>query len=165
MYKPTKYILIITLLLTLFTIGIIISTIVPKVGKYSENEMVQTNQKFSKCGFIVSEFYQTESTYKTGRYGIRKEILEDISHLNYPNFSGNINVRFIINCHNQIGDFRIKATNQHFDLVELNEDLKKNIVQEVLKLKEWDNQPIFLLKDTYYQLNIKVRNGKIKDLF
>ncbi|WP_313377211.1 hypothetical protein [Chishuiella sp.] len=165
MYKLTKYTLFVTLFLTLLSLGIIITTIVPKVGSYSKSEMIETNQKFSKCGFIVSEFYQNNSTYKTGRYGIRKEILKEISLLNYPNFSGNINIRFIINCHNQIGNFRIKATNQSFDLVDLSNDLKKDIVHDVLKLKYWNNQPYFLSKDSYYQLNIKIRDGKVKDFF
>lgn len=165
MYKLTKYTLFVTLFLTLLSLGIIITTIIPKVGSYSKSEMIETNQKFSKCGFIVSEFYENNNAYKTGRYGIRKEILKEISLLNYPNFSGNINIRFIINCHNQIGNFRIKATNQSFDLVDLSNDLKKDIVHDVLKLMDWNNQPNFLSKDSYYQLNIKIRDGKVKDLF
>ena len=88
-------------------------------------------------------------------------ISEPIHQLNFPDFSGNINVRFVINCKNEIGYFRIKAVDQDYKKVVLSDNLQKKIVSIVQQLKDWNGKNI----DSYYQIQLKLKNGKVEDIF
>ena len=132
-----------------------------KVGKIDKKEIIDQGTSFEPCSSTIYEYYNDGFGYKTERYGIRKVISEPIHQLNFPNFSGNINVRFVINCKNEIGYFRIKAVDQDYKKVEITDDLQKKIVAIVQLLNDWNGKN----EDSYYQIQIKLKNGKVEDIF
>ena len=132
-----------------------------KVGKIDKKEIIDQGTSFEPCSSTIYEYYNDGFGYKTERYGIRKVISEPIHQLNFPNFSGNINVRFVINCKNEIGYFRIKAVDQNYKKVEISDDLQKKIVAIVQLLNDWNGKN----EDSYYQIQIKLKNGKVEDIF
>ena len=132
-----------------------------KVGKIDKKEIIDQGTSFEPCSSTIYEYYNDGFGYKTERYGIRKVISEPIHQLNFPNFSGNINVRFVINCKNEIGYFIIKAVDQDYKKVEITDDLQKKIVAIVQLLNDWNGKN----EDSYYQIQIKLKNGKVEDIF
>ncbi len=132
-----------------------------KVGKIDKKEIIDQGTSFEPCSSTIYEYYNDGFGYKTERYGIRKVISEPIHQLNFPNFSGNINVRFVINCKNEIGYFIIKAVDQDYKKVEISDDLQKKIVAIVQLLNDWIGKNV----DSYYQIQIKLKNGKVEDIF
>lgn len=132
-----------------------------KVGKIDKKEIIDQGTSFEPCSSTIYEYYNDGFGYKTERYGIRKVISEPIHQLNFPNFSGNINVRFVINCKNEIGYFRIKAVDQNYKKVEISDDLQKKIVAIIQQLNDWNGKN----EDSYYQIQIKLKNGKVEDIF
>ena len=113
-----------------------------KVGKIDKKEIIDQGTSFEPCSSTIYEYYNDGFGYKTERYGIRKVISEPIHQLNFPNFSGNINVRFVINCKNEIGYFRIKAVDQNYKKVEISDDLQKKIVAIVQQLNDWNGKNV-----------------------
>ena len=132
-----------------------------KVGRIDKKEIIDQGTSFEPCSSTIYEYYNDGFGYKTERYGIRKVISEPINQLNFPIFSGNINVRFVINCKNEIGYFRIKTVDQDYKKVEISTDLQKRIVSIIQQLKDWNGKN----KDSYYQIQIKLKNGKVEDIF
>ncbi|WP_314241748.1 hypothetical protein [Empedobacter tilapiae] len=132
-----------------------------KVGNINKKEIIDKDTSFKPCSSIIYQYYSTNGGYKTERYGIRKVISEPIHQLKFPNFSGNINVRFVINCKNEIGYFKIKAIDQDYKKVEISDDLQKKIVAIIQQLKDWNGKH----EDSYYQIQIKLKNGKVEDIF
>ena len=131
------------------------------VGVINKDEIVDKETTFKPCSSSISEYYNYDIGYKTERYGIRKIIEIPIKKLKFPNISGLINVRFVINCKNEIGYFKITTTNQAYQNIEINEHLKLEIVKIIQQLNDWNSKN----EDAYYQIYIKLRNGKVEDIF
>ncbi|WP_413533024.1 hypothetical protein [Empedobacter brevis] len=159
--KYINYFVYLTIVVVLILVSILYFSFKTKVGRIDKNEIIDQGTSFKPCSSFVYQYYSVESGYRTERYGIRKVISEPIHQLKFPNFSGNINVRFIINCKNEIGYFRIKAVDQDYKNVELSSDLQKKIVAIIQKLNDWNGKN----EDSYYQIQIKLRNGKVEDIF
>ena len=132
-----------------------------KVGKIDKKEIIDQGTSFEPCSSTIYEYYNDGFGYKTERYGIRKVISEPINQLNFPIFSGNINIRFVINCKNEIGYFRIKTVDQDYKKVEISTDLQKRIIAIIQQLNDWNGKN----EDSYYQIQIKLKNGKVEDIF
>ncbi len=132
-----------------------------KVGNIDKKEIIDKGTSFETCSSNIYQYYSTDAGYRTERYGIRKVISEPIHQLNFPNFSGNINVRFVINCKNEIGYFKIKAVDQDYKKIEISDALQKKIVAIVQLLNDWNGKNV----DSYYQIQIKLKNGKVEDIF
>ena len=159
--KYINYFVYLTIVVVIILTSIIYFSFKTKVGKIDKKEIIDQGTSFEPCSSTIYEYYNDGFGYKTERYGIRKVISEPIHQLNFPNFSGNINVRFVINCKNEIGYFKIKAVNQDYKKVELSTDLQKKMVAIVQQLNDWDGKN----EDSYYQIQIKLKNGKVEDIF
>lgn len=132
-----------------------------KVGRIDKKEIIDQGTSFEPCSSHIYQYYSTKASYKTERYGIRKVISDPINQLNFPIFSGNINIRFVINCKNEIGYFRIKTVDQDYKKVEISTDLQKKIIAIIQQLNDWNGKN----EDSYYQIQIKLKNGKVEDIF
>ena len=80
--------------------------------------------------------------------------------------SGYITYRFIVNCHGEIGWFRNKAINFSYQKMEVDDNSLKTLLKSIQNLKDWkpgvyDGQNV----DSYYQINFKIMEGKILDIF
>ena len=159
--KYINYFVYLTVIAALIFFVIIYFSFKTKVGRIDKKEIIDQGTSFEPCSSTIYEYYGSKAGYKTERYGIRKVISEPIHQLNFPDFSGNINVRFVINCKNEIGYFRIKAVDQDYKKVVLSDNLQKKIVSIVQQLKDWNGKNI----DSYYQIQLKLKNGKVEDIF
>lgn len=159
--KYINYFVYLTVIAALIFSAIIYFSFKTKVGRIDKKEIIDKGTSFEPCSSMIYQYYSTDVGYKTERYGIRKVISEPIHQLKFPNFSGNINVRFVINCKNEIGYFRIKAVDQDYKKVEISDDLQKKIVAIVQQLKDWNGKN----EDSYYQIQIKLKDGKVEDIF
>ncbi len=131
-----------------------------KVGNIHKKEIIDKGTSFEPCSSNIYQYYSTKAGYRTERYGIRKVISEHIQQLNFPNFSGNINIRFVINCKNEIGYFRIKSVDKEYKKVEISPDLQKKIVAIIQQLNDWNGKNV----DSYYQIQIKLKDGKVEEI-
>lgn len=159
--KYINYFVYLTIIAALILSAIIYFSYKTKIGNIDKNEIIDKGTSFKPCSSKIYQYYSTDANYKTERYGIRKVISEPIHQLNFPNFSGNVNIRFVINCKNEIGYFLIKAVDQDYKKVELSNDLHKKIVSIVQQLKDWNGKNV----DSYYQIQLKLKDGKIQDIF
>ena len=159
--KYINYFVYLTIIAASFLAVIFYFSLKTKVGSIDKKESIDQNTAFEPCSSTIYEYYNHDTGYKTERYGIRKIISEPIQQLNFPNFSGNINVRFVINCKNEIGYFRIKAVDQDYQKIELSTDLQKKIVSIIQQLKDWNGKN----EDSYYQIQLKLKDGKVEDIF
>ena len=156
-----NYFVYLTIILLITFISILYFSFENKVGRIDEKEIIDQGTSFKPCSFTIYQYYSTDAGYRIERYGIRKVISEPINQLIFPKFSGNINIRFVINCKNEIGYFRIKATDQDYKTIDIPQGLGKTIVSIVQQLKDWDGKNI----DSYYQIQLKLKNGKVEDIF
>ncbi|MEG0930581.1 hypothetical protein [Algoriella sp.] len=159
--KYINYFVYLTIVAVIILASILYFSFKTKVGRIDKKEIIDQGTSFEPCSSTIYEYYNDGFGYKTERYGIRKVISEPINQLNFPIFSGNINVRFVINCKNEIGYFRIKTVDQDYKKVEISTDLQKRIVSIIQQLKDWNGKN----KDSYYQIQIKLKNGKVEDIF
>lgn len=159
--KYINYFVYLTIFLVIIVGAIFYFSDKTEVGNINKRDIIDQNTTFKPCSSDIYQYYNDKTGYKTERFGIRKEISQSINNLNYPNFSGLINVRFIINCKNEIGYFKIKTTNQRYKNIEIPASLQKKIVAIIQQLKNWNGKN----KDSYYQIYIKIRNGKVEDIF
>lgn len=124
------------------------------------------NAEFVVCDeeYIV-QYYSAGTYYEGGEKAIKTELRELITQLNFEK-SGIITFRFVVNCNNQIGRFRVLMVNTDLKETSFNSNNIKQIQEAIENLKnwhagKWDNQPL----DTYYNLSFKILNGKITDIF
>ncbi|WP_334125915.1 hypothetical protein [Empedobacter brevis] len=159
--KYINYFVYLTIVIAIILASILYFSFKNKVGRIDKKEIIDQGTSFEPCSSTIYQYYSTKAGYKTERYGIRKVISEPIHLLSFPIFSGNINVRFVINCKNEIGYFRIKAVDQDYKKVEIPTDLHKKIVSIIQQLNDWDGRN----EDSYYQIQIKLKDGKVEDIF
>lgn len=117
----------------------------------------------------VFQYYSVGTDYIGERKAMRDEIFKALEneHLLFDNKEGYITFRFVVNCNGRTDRFRFKSVNS---------DLKKNefpsadieILEKAIRtLKKWrpgvsiDGNPV----DSYYQINFKIENGIIIDIF
>ena len=156
-----NYFVYLTIILLITFISILYFSFENKVGRIDEKEIIDQGTSFKPCSSTIYQYYSTDAGYRIERYGIRKVISDPINQLNFPIFSGNINIRFVINCKNEIGYFRIKTVDQDYKKVEISTDLQKKIIAIIQQLNDWNGKN----EDSYYQIQIKLKNGKVEDIF
>ncbi|WP_282629058.1 hypothetical protein [Empedobacter sedimenti] len=159
--KYINYFVYLTIVVALIPISLFYFSYKTKVGRIDKKEIIDQETSFEPCSSNIHEYYGSKAGYKTERYGIRKVISEPINQLKFPIFSGNINVRFVINCRNEIGYFRIKSVNKEYKKVEISPDLQKKIVAIIQQLNDWNGKNV----NSYYQIQIKLKDGKVEGIF
>ena len=159
--KYINYFVYLTIVAVIILASILYFSFKTKVGRIDKKEIIDQGTSFEPCSSHIYQYYSTKASYKTERYGIRKVISDPINQLNFPIFSGNINIRFVINCKNEIGYFRIKTVDQDYKKVEISTDLQKRIIAIIQQLNDWNGKN----EDSYYQIQIKLKNGKVEDIF
>ncbi|WP_424002131.1 hypothetical protein [Maribacter sp. IgM3_T14_3] len=124
------------------------------------------NSEFVVCDEErIVQYYSAGTYYEGGEKAIKTELRELITQLNFEK-SGMITFRFVVNCTNQTGRFRVKMVNTGLKETSFN---SSNIIQIQESIKnlnnwqagKWNNKAL----DTYYILNFKIQNGKITDIF
>ena len=112
----------------------------------------------------VIHWYTYEITYQGDTKAIEKECVARFSDKEaYAGFSGYIIVRFIVNCENQTGRFRIQSLTPEFEPCTAPAGLEEEVLALVRSLNGW-NHAVYEGKDydSYMYLNFKFTNGKIE---
>jgi hypothetical protein len=124
------------------------------------------NSEFVVCDeeYIV-QYYSANTYYEGGERAIKKELAKILNNLDFDK-SGTITFRFIVNCNNQAGRFRVKMVNTDLKETSFKSSNIKQMQETIKSLNswhagKWNNQPL----DTYYNLSFKIQNGKITDIF
>ena len=117
----------------------------------------------------IFQYYSVGTSYIGERKALREEVFTELENKNLKleNKSGYITFRFIVNCKNQTGRYRIKQVDNNFSKTTFKISEIEKLKSALMKLQNWN---IGVLKngtpvDSYYQINFKIENGNIKDIF
>ncbi len=113
----------------------------------------------------ITQYYSIGTHYQGGEKTIKKELNELINNLHFQD-SGILTYRFIVNCNNQIGRFRVKMVNSALKENSFKSNNIKRIQESIKNLNgwkagKWKDKSL----DSYYVLNFKIQNGRITDIF
>ena len=160
------------LLFLIVTFSLINCTPVKKEKQHYENQIGDTpfnadldNSNFKFCDSTNVLHKRAFVKYEGG--GIRaiqeafaKKYIFDAS---YQSYSGYFIIRFVVNCKNEAGRFRMQTLDSAFKPSKPPEKLRKHILTIVKDLKGWKH-PIYNGKDYdgYKFITIKIVNGKIE---
>ncbi|SHJ09946.1 hypothetical protein [Aquimarina spongiae] len=136
-----------------------------RVGDISFDKNID-NSEFNACNEDrITQYYSIGTNYQGGEKAIKKELKGLINNLNF-NDSGFITYRFVVNCKNKTGRFRVKTVNSNLKENTFNSDNIKRIQESIESLKGWKaGKRKDEILDSYYVLNFKVQNNKIVDIF
>lgn len=136
-----------------------------RIGDIAFDENID-NSEFIVCNEDrITQYYSAETNYQGGQRTIKKELKELINSLNF-NESGFITFRFVVNCKNRVGRFRVKMVNTDLKKNKFKSNNIKQIQESIKSLNgwragKWQDESL----DSYYVLNFKIVNGKIVDIF
>ncbi len=139
------------------------------VGEIKYDERID-NLTFKVCNKKrIFQYYSVSTSYEKGRKQMRKDLLNILNkeNLKLENKTGYITFRFVINCKGETGWYRISSTSQDYKEEVFKEAEIKKLKGAILKLKNWkvgrlkNNEKI----DSYYQINFKIKEGVIEDIF
>ena len=122
------------------------------------------NKNFVTQGHIY-QYYQSGAKYKNERAGIRDELLNKKNVLkSFKN--GYITARFVINSQGQTDRYRLQVVSLNYEEKKISQQDKNEIIKQIKSLKYWipgviENQKV----DSYSQINFKIQDGKIVDIF
>ncbi|MFS4491717.1 hypothetical protein [Maribacter sp. 2308TA10-17] len=125
------------------------------------------NLKLCATGYIP-QYYMISTGYTGGERALKNKLLPIIEKetLSFDNKNGNIAIRFIVNCHGEIGLFRAKGTDESIKASDFDKNKIDFLISAISELKDWQPGSINSEKrDSYYYINFKIENGQITDIF
>lgn len=114
----------------------------------------------------VGQYYMFSTDYNGGKKAIKNKLLPIIlnDQISFGKQSGNITIRFIVNCKGEIGLFRAKAIDEN--LATTSFENNKYLINLVKQLNDWIVENRNGKKyDSYYFINFKITNGLVTDIF
>ena len=122
------------------------------------------NKNFVTQGHIY-QYYQSGAKYKNERAGIRDELLNKNNVLKSIQ-DGYITVRFVVNSQGETDRYRLKVISINYEEKKISQQDEKEIFKQLKSLKNWIPGVIKNKKvDSYSQINFKIHDGKIVDIF
>ncbi len=124
------------------------------------------NSEFKVCNEDrIVQYYSAGTRYQGGEKAVKKELKELMNNLNFDN-EGIITFRFIVNCENKVGRFRVKTVDSNLKENIFEADNIKIIKESIKELNGWKaGKRKDENLDSYYVLNFKIQNNKITDIF
>ena len=117
----------------------------------------------------VFQYYSVGTSYIGERKALREEIFKELENKNLKleNKSGYITFRFIVNCNGQSGRYRFKEVDSGFSKTTFKISEVEKLKSTLMKFQNWN---VGVLKngtsvDSYYQINFKIIDSKIVDIF
>lgn len=98
--------------------------------------------------------------------GVSKACFDQFKfNTDFESFSGYITIRFIVNCNNQSGRFRVASLDWDFSKIDCPEGLKAHVLDIVKGLNGWEHsQRVSNELDVAKFLNFKISNGKLQNV-
>jgi hypothetical protein len=117
----------------------------------------------------IYEYYSIGTSYIGERKAIREEVFNQIEKRNLvlDRKSGVITFRFVVNCKSETGRYRYKAINSDFSETTFKDSEVEKLKTIIKGLKNWvsgvnrNGDKV----DSYYQINFKIKEGIIIDIF
>ena len=136
-----------------------------QVGYLSpQNEDWSKNFKRCSTGLPIG-FYSSPAPYifNENKGKFRKFIIGNFNGNNF-NDNGLLNLRFLINCHGEIGDIEVNELSYDFEPIDLNDDLVHRLKELSFRKEHWN----YTLKDEpadfYMYLIYRIENGKVVEI-
>ncbi|MCY2686017.1 hypothetical protein [Salinimicrobium sp. TH3] len=115
---------------------------------------------------VQQDYSPVGANYRGGKKAIERELLEGLQEKLIFEGSGLITLRFVVNCKGETGRFRIWAIDGEIQEKEFIQEQIHMFKTSVAQLEHWEpgwwEEKIF---DSYYQVNFKIKDGKITDIF
>ncbi len=169
MKKALNIVLVSSFLIFLLLIFWIVYLMKNSVGDIGYDSNID-NKSFIVCDESrIFQYYSVGTSYIGERKAIREEIFNYLKDKNFTldNKSAYITFRFIVNCNGQPGRYRFKIVDSNFKKIDLAKGEIIKLKNAVMSLKNWKAGTIENKNsvDSYAQINFKIENGKIKDIF
>lgn len=119
-------------------------------------------------GDQIGQYYMFSTDYKGGKRAIKNKLLPIIlkNRISFGTKSGNITIRFIVNCNGEIGLFRTKTINKNLKKTDFDSNNTEYLISLVKQLDNWHIETKNDKKyDSYYFINFKISNGLVTDIF
>ena len=161
--KTVNIIVISSFIISVFLSILLYIGLSNEIGDIKYNASLD-NKNFAIKGHIY-QYYQSGAKYKNERAGIRDEILNKKNVLKSIK-NGYITARFVINYQGQTDRYRLQVVNLNYEEKKISQQDKKEIFKQIKSLKYWipgviENKKV----DSYSQINFKIHDGKIVDIF
>lgn len=146
---------------------------ITKANSYPEQvgEIV-FNPKTDKANFELCdngwayEYYGPGTTYKGGAKALKSYLLTHYQYKPaYKNISGYITIRFLVSCKAQTDRFRVFQLDENYQKANFDTGFVTNLTTLCKSLDKWvaggfNGKPV----NTYYYINFKMLNGRIKEI-
>jgi len=169
MKKTTNIILGISFLIFLSLIIWINYLMKHNVGDISFDSSID-DSSFVVCNEDrIFQYYSVGTSYIGERKEVREKIFAELKkeNLEFDKETGYITFRFIVNCKGETGRYRFKEVGSDFSKITFKASGIEKIKSAISKLKNWNTGTLDngTTVDSYYQINFKIENGNIKDIF
>ena len=127
-----------------------------------DNKLDDVNFKF--CDSANTLHKRAWVKYKGGNKTLQKELLENYElQPKYISYNGYFIIRFVVNCKDVAGRYRIEALDTNFNLANPTVELQNHILNIFKNLKNWKH-PSYEGKDYdgYKFITLKIVNGQIE---
>lgn len=169
MKKALNIVLLSSFLILLLLIFWLVYLMKNNVGDINYNPNID-DKLFNVCDETrVFQYYSVGTSYIGERKSIREEVFNYLKdkNVNLDNKSAYITFRFIVNCNGQPGRYRYKIVDSNFKKTDFAKEEIDKLKNAVMSLKNWqagvtENK---VSVDSYVQINFKIENGEIKDIF
>jgi len=109
---------------------------------------------------------RTGLSYLGGNEVILEEYLDKFkTRSSYTSFTGYVVIRFIMNCKNETGRFRVESLANDFSLQKCPAGMQEDLLAIAKNLRGWQHAPS---KDASFDytkyINIKITNGKVIEI-
>lgn len=166
-----KFNRVINIILFSSSIISVLFSILLYIGLSNEIGDIEYNANIDNKNFVTQEqgyiyqYYQSGARYRNERAGVRSELLNKSKVLKSIQ-DGYITVRFVINYQGKTDRYRLQVINSNYEYEKISQQDQKEIIKEIKSLKHWIPGVIKNKKvDSYSQVNFKIHNGKIVDIF
>ncbi len=139
------------------------------VGDIEYDSSIDDSSFFICNEKYIYQYYSVGTSYMGGRKALREEVFNQVKKINLvlDKKSGVVTFRFVVNCKSETGRYRYKAIDSNFSETTFKDSEVEKLKIAVKSLKNW----VSGIKkngdrvDSYYQINFKIKDGTIIDIF
>jgi len=124
------------------------------------------NPNFQLCDSTKVIHQRTALRYLGGNEAIEKTYMDKFNpQSSYTQFTGYVVIRFIMNCNNETGRFRVQSLADDFSLQKCPSGMQEELLTIAKNLNAWQHAPTKDTKLDYTKyINIKITNGKVVEI-
>jgi len=121
---------------------------------------------FKLCDSTKVIHQRTGLSYEGGNETILQEYLDKFSfQSSYAEFTGYVVIRFLMNCKNETGRFRMQILADDFSLQDCPAEMRAELLSIAQGLKGWQHAPTKDANLDYSKyINIKITHGKVIEI-